>query len=114
MILGLTYQLVLFVVDLVLVRTSSHTQLRAEVLALRHQLRVMERKIGKPDWQPGDRIPLAGLSPLLPRSGFSSLLPRPETLLRWHRELVRRRWAAFPDALYGQALSATPSGGSAF
>ena len=50
----------------------------------------------------------------LPRSGFSSLLPRPETLLRWHRELVRRRWAAFPDALYGQALSATPSGGSAF
>ena len=33
----------------------------------------------------------------LPRSGFSSLLPRPETLLRWHRDLVRRRWAAFPD-----------------
>ena len=25
-----------------------------------------------------------------------SLLPRPETLLRWHRDLVRRRWAAFP------------------
>jgi putative transposase len=62
MLLGLTYQLVLFVVDLVLVRTSSHAQLRAEVLAPRHQLRVMERKIGKPAWQPGDRILLAGLS----------------------------------------------------
>jgi len=36
MLLGLTYQLVLFVVDLVLVRTSSHAQLRAGVLALRH------------------------------------------------------------------------------
>jgi putative transposase len=96
MLLGLTYQLVLFVVDLVLVRTSSHAQLRAEVLALRHQLRVMERKISKPAWQPGDRILLAGLSRLLPRSGLQSLLPRPETLLRWHRDLVRRRWAAFP------------------
>ena len=38
MLLGLTYQLVLFVVDLVLVRTRSDAQLRAEVLALRHQL----------------------------------------------------------------------------
>jgi len=96
MLLGLTYQLGRLVADLVLVRTSSHAQLRAEVLALRHQLRVMERKIGKPAWQPGDRILLAGLSRLLPRSGLPSLLPRPETLLRWHRDLVRRRWAAFP------------------
>jgi hypothetical protein len=32
----------------------------------------MERKIGKPAWQPGDRILLAGLSRLLPRSAFSS------------------------------------------
>src|SRR5215470_16841853 len=95
MLLGLTYQLVLFVVDLVLIRSRSDAQLRAELLALRHQLRVMERKIGKPAWQPGDRILLAGLGRLLPRSGFSSLLPRPETLLRWHRDLVRRKWAAF-------------------
>src|SRR5215470_3092048 len=95
MLLGLTYQLGRLVADLVLVRTSSDAQLRAEVLALRHQLRVMERKIGKPAWQPGDRILLAGLSRLLPRSGFSSLLPRPETLLRWHHDLVRRKWAAF-------------------
>ena len=64
-------------------------------LALRHQLRILERKVGKPVWQPGDRILLAGLSRLLPRSGLSSLLPRLETLLRWHRELVRRKWAAF-------------------
>ena len=94
MLLGLTYQLVLFVVDLVLVRTRSDAQLRAEVLALRHQLRVLERKVGKPAWQPGDRILLAGLSRLLPRSGLPSLLPRPETLLRWHRDLVRHEWAA--------------------
>ncbi len=67
----------------------------AEVLALRHQLRVVERRVGKPAWQPGDRLVLAALSRLLPRSGWSALLPRPVTLLRWHRDLVRRKWAAF-------------------
>jgi len=65
------------------------------VLALRHQLRVLERKVGKPAWQPVDRILLAALSRLLPRSGLPSLLPRPETLLLWHRDLVRCKWAAF-------------------
>ena len=91
MLLGLTYQFVRFIIDLVLVRTRSYAQLRAEVLALRHQLRALERKVGKPAWQPGDRVLLAGLGRLLPRS-VASLLPKPETLLRWHRDLVRRKW----------------------
>jgi putative transposase len=95
MLLGLTYQLIRFIADLVLVRTRSDAQLRAEVLALRHQLRVLERRVGKPAWQPGDRLLLAALSRLLPRSAWSALLARPETLLRWHRDLVRRKWAAF-------------------
>src|SRR5499427_9166093 len=46
-------------------------------------------------WQPADRILLAGLSQLLPKSGLPSLLPKPETLLRWHRDLVCHKWAAF-------------------
>src|SRR5215472_6209221 len=95
MLLGLTYQLMRFITDLVLVRTRSDAQLGAEVLALRHQLRLLERKVGKPAWQPADRILLAGLSRLLPKSGLPSLLPKPETLLRWHRDLVCRKWAAF-------------------
>ena len=78
-LLGLTDQL--FVVELVLVRTRSDAQLRAEVLVLRHQLCVLERKVGKPAWQPGDRLLLAAISQFLTRSGLSSLLPRPETLL---------------------------------
>src|SRR5215475_8543090 len=95
MLLALLYQLVRYLTDLTLVRTQSDAQLRAEVLALRHQLRVLERRVGKPAWQPGDRFLLAALSRLLPRSGWSALLPSPETLLRWHRDLVRRKWAAF-------------------
>ena len=91
MLLGLTYQLIRFIADLVLVRTRCDAQLRAEVLALRHQLRVLERRVDKPAWQPGDRLLLAALSRLLPRSGWSALLARPETLLRRHRDLVRRK-----------------------
>src|SRR5215510_4794326 len=67
MLLGLTYQLVRFITDLVLVRTRSDAQLRAKVLALRHQLLVLERKVGKPAWQPADRILLAGLHDICPR-----------------------------------------------
>src|SRR5215471_13640889 len=95
MLLRLTYQLIRFITDLLLVRTRSNAQLRGEVLALRHELRVLERKVGKPAWQPGDRILLAALSRLLPRAGLPSLLTKPETLLRWHRDLVRHKWAAF-------------------
>src|SRR5215467_2056282 len=95
MLLALLYQLVRYLTDLALVSTQSDAQLRAEVLALRHQLRVLERKVGKPVWQPADRLLLAALSRLLRRSSLDALLPRPETLLRWHRELVRRKWAAF-------------------
>jgi putative transposase len=73
MFLGLVYQLIHFLADLVLVRSRSDAQLRVEVLALRHQLRVLERKVGKPAWQPGDRILLAALGQLLPRSGLSLL-----------------------------------------
>src|SRR5215218_8243511 len=42
--------------------------------------------------QPTDRALLAALSRLLPRAHWSSFLVRPETLLRWHRRMVARRW----------------------
>jgi hypothetical protein len=59
------------------------------------QLAMLERQVGRPRWQPTDRLVLAALSRVLPRTDWRSLLPRPETLLRWHRELVRRKWAAY-------------------
>src|SRR5207244_5043100 len=39
-----------------------------------------------------DRILLAAASRALPRALWSWFVVRPETLLRWHRELVRRKW----------------------
>ena len=65
-----------------------------ELLALRHEVRVL-RRTTRPARRPGDRLFLAALSRCLPRAAWHVFPVRPETLLRWHRELVRRKWAAF-------------------
>ncbi len=69
-----------------------------EILALRHQIAVLERQLGKtrPRFCPGDRAFLAALLHRLPRDvlGRFRLLVRPETVLRWHRDLLARRHAA--------------------
>jgi len=96
MLASLIYAAVRFIFDLLIVRQRSEVELRAEVLALRHQLAVLERQAAKPRWRPGDRLGvLAALGRAITGPGRHLLLPSPETLLRWHRELVRRKWAAY-------------------
>jgi hypothetical protein len=68
-----------------------------EILALRRQIAILERQLGKtrPRFCPGDRAFLAALLHRLPRDvlGRFRLLIRPETVLRWHRDLLARRHA---------------------
>ena len=63
-----------------------------ELLVLRHQLVVLGRQTGRPSLRPADRAFLAALARVLPRRR-QGLVVTPQTLLRWHRELVRRKWA---------------------
>ena len=62
-----------------------------ELLVLRHQLRVLLRGRRLPLRRP-DRILLAAASGLLPRDLWRSFPVSPQTVLRWHRELVKRKW----------------------
>lgn len=75
--------------------SDRHRDRDLELLVLRHQLRVLRRKASAPRWNPGERLVLTALSRQLPRHAWPSLLVTPETVLRWHRQLVRRKWAAF-------------------
>src|SRR5439155_4067717 len=63
-----------------------------EILVLRHQLRVLRRKAVRPKLRPLDRVLLAATSRVLPRGRWASFIVSPQTLFRWHRELVRRKW----------------------
>src|SRR3989442_1329655 len=63
-----------------------------DIAVLRHQLAVLRRQVARPRYAPIDRLVLARLARTLPRERWSAFLVTPATLLRWHRELVRRRW----------------------
>ncbi len=94
MLVALLYSLLRLLLDLVDVRLRVHDR-EAELLLLRHQLRVVRRQVKRPQLNMADRTIMAALSQRVSRAALIGMLVQPETVLGWHRELVRRRWAAF-------------------
>jgi hypothetical protein len=90
-----------FVLDVITVSHLSEREKDVQILLLRQQLRIVERKQPHaprlPRWQ---KLILALLAGWLQRQGKAgqaklrevSLLFQPQTLLKWHREAVRRKW----------------------
>ena len=73
-------------------RPSADRELEIEVVVLRHQVKVLSRKVGRPKLRRIDKAFLAACSRVVPRHRWGSFIVAPSTLLRWHRELVRRKW----------------------
>ena len=92
--MALSFFYVAFVRLAQLLRLSRRGQqdLVVEVVMLRHEVAVLRRQVARPALQPADRAVLAGLSRLLTVARHGRFFVRPETLLRWHRDLVLRRW----------------------
>jgi putative transposase len=80
----------------VVLRTHCDTAKEIEILVLRHQLAVLQRRTPRPRLNWTDRAVIAALSRLLPVRRRIGMLVAPATILRWHRQLVAHRWTTQP------------------
>ena len=78
-----------------------HRAKELEILVLRHELAILRRQAARPTLTRADRALLAALSRSLPRAAWANFLVKPDTLLRWHRQLVARRWT-YPHRVPGR------------
>jgi putative transposase len=94
--LRLIYLMFSKLVAWLVLRARSNTAKEIEILVLRHQLAVLRRGARRPRLSWADRAVIAALTRLLPTPRRLGQLVTPATLLRWHRQLVARRWATEP------------------
>ena len=88
----LVYLIFVQVLGLVLLLGRTSAAKDVELLVLRHEVVVLRRANPRPRLEWADRAVFAALVRLLPRSLRAHRLVTPDTILRWHRRLVRRRW----------------------
>jgi hypothetical protein len=90
--LRLLYLIFWQVLGLVVLLARTSAAKDVELLVLRHEVAVLRRTNPRPrlDW--ADRAVLAALVRRLPRALRFRRVVTPDTILRWHRRLVRRRW----------------------
>ena len=92
MSLRLLYLIFRQVLGLVLLMGRTSATKDVELLVLRHEVAVLRRTNPRPRMDWADRAVFAALVRRLPRALRCHRLVTPDTILRWHRRLVRRRW----------------------
>ena len=96
MALQLIYLVFTKLLSWMVLRTRSDTTKEIEILVLRHQLTVLQRRSPRPRMNWPDRALIAALARLLPTRRRLGFLVTPATILRWHQRLVTRRWTTQP------------------
>jgi putative transposase len=89
---SLCYVLLRWLLEFVALRARSKEFQELEIIVLRHELAIFQRKTRRPAITVVDRVLLALASRLLLRARWRSFIVTPATLLRWHRRLVASRW----------------------
>ena len=92
MVCAFVYVALCRLLQLVVLLGRSERSKELEILVLQHELAILRRQPRRAPFRPADRALLAEFARALPRSAWAGLSVRPATLLRWHRQLVRRRW----------------------
>jgi transposase InsO family protein len=92
LIVSLLYLLFRRALAVAALRLRSREFKELEIVVLRHELAVLRRQVSRPRVDERDRVFLAAASRILSGTSWQSFFVRPETLLGWHRQLVRRRW----------------------
>ncbi len=92
MTLSFLYRAFCRVLQLIRLIGRSNVDLAVQIVMLRHEVAVLRRQVHRPMLEPADRAVLAGVARLLPRRRLGRFFVQPETLLRWHRDLVAKHW----------------------
>jgi putative transposase len=95
MLLSLMYLVIRMLLRLLVPDGEGEAAKDLEIVVLRHELSVLQRLSKRPRFRRSDRAFLAAAARRLPRTRWERFLVTPKTLLRWHRELVRIKWARY-------------------
>jgi len=87
------FELVLLIGRTIAVACREHRDVVLEKMALRHQLHVLQRSVKRPRLRTTDRMVWVLFARVWRRWQSAAVVFQPQTVVRWHRDWLRRRWA---------------------